>query len=118
MVKHTVPPACRSWPGVISFSTTVPSIGARIAAGTFPTAPPAVSDAIVALSTPSDRSCWSAASRSAQRRQCVGARLVHVATGNRIRSSTVPRPARARDLACSAVALRLSKGRHRLREVG
>ena len=29
-MKHGVVPACKSWPGVISFSTTVPAIGERM----------------------------------------------------------------------------------------
>jgi hypothetical protein len=29
-VKHGVMPACKSWPGAISFSTTVPAIGERM----------------------------------------------------------------------------------------
>ena len=32
IVKHCVVPAWRSWPGLMSFSTTVPAIGARIVA--------------------------------------------------------------------------------------
>ena len=65
MVKHGVLPAWMSWPGFTSFSTTVPSIGARITASSADVARFSRTAAMLCSSTPSARICSIAASRSA-----------------------------------------------------
>ena len=64
-VKHGVVPACSSCPGVISFSTTVPAIGARMMPCARATGRPARIALSVPASTSSATSACSAASRSA-----------------------------------------------------
>ena len=64
-VKHGVVPACSNWPGVISLSTTVPAMGARMSPSMRDRRCPASMSLMTVGSTLSDTSACSAASRSA-----------------------------------------------------
>ncbi len=64
-VKQGVAPACRSWPGVIDRSTTVPAMGERMTPCRRETGRPCSICAIVRAPTFMASSAWRAAARSA-----------------------------------------------------